>query len=80
MVFSTSPSQECVNVTIVNDNAVEQNEEFLVELDLPPSDLAVSIGALDQTTVLILDDGESLTCDKDPSFVWLVHKHYIIIS
>ena len=58
VVFNTAPSQECVNVIIVNDDIVEPMEVFEIELDIPQIDSAVSIGTLDSTMVLITDDGE----------------------
>ena len=58
VVFASAPSQECVDIVIVDDNDLEQNEFFEVEIDSPQADSAVSIGLLNRTTVLIVDNGE----------------------
>ena len=58
-MFNSAPSQECIQIDIVDDNVVEQNEEFEVEIDSPQFDSAVSLGTNPRTTVLIVDDGKS---------------------
>ena len=59
VVFNSAPSQECIQIDIVDDSVVEQNEEFEVEIDSPQFDSAVTIGANPRATVLIVDDGKS---------------------
>ena len=57
--FSSAPSQECIQIDIVDDSVVEQNEEFEVEIDSPQFDSAVSLGTNPRATVLIVDNGKS---------------------
>lgn len=42
---------------IINDNAVENDEEFLVNFEIEP-DSDVQIGAIDSTCVRIIDDDD----------------------
>ena len=56
-MFNSAPSEECVQIDIVDDSNVEQSEEFEVEIDSPQFDGAVSLGSIRRTTVMIVDDG-----------------------
>ena len=58
VMFVSAPSQECVDIIIVDDSAMEQEELFEVEIDSQQADSAVSIGSLNRTTVAIADNGK----------------------
>ena len=57
-MFVSAPSQECVDIVIVDDNDIEQDEFFEVEIDSQQADGAVSIGSLNRTIVGIVDNGK----------------------
>ena len=57
-MFVSAPSQECVDIIIVDDSVMEQEELFEVEIDSQQADSAVSIGSLNRTTVAITDNGK----------------------
>ena len=57
-MFASAPSEECVDIEIIDDDDFEQNEFFEVEIDSIQDDSAVSIGVLNRTTVQIVDNGE----------------------
>ena len=63
VMFTSAPAEECVPVVIIDDDLLEQNEFFEVEIDIPQADGAVSIGPLNRTVVAIIDDGEYSTVD-----------------
>jgi len=48
-------SMECANISIVNDNRLEENETF--DIELTSSDPAVVLGNDVTTTTIIDDDG-----------------------
>lgn len=60
--FLSAPSQECVSIVIADDSVEEQSEEFEVVIDSPQADGAVSLGPFDRSTVVILDNGEIISC------------------
>ena len=61
-MFNSAPSEECVQIDIVDDSNVEQSEEFEVEIDNPQFDSAISLGSIRRTTVSIVDDGRQDVC------------------
>lgn len=63
VVFVTAPTEECVNVDIIDDNIEEPAEDFEVVIDNPQFDGAISLGVVNRTTVVIVDDGE-LNCSE----------------
>ena len=58
VMFVSAPSQECVEIIIVDDGVMEQEELFEVEIDSQQADSAVSIGSLNRTIVAIADNGK----------------------
>lgn len=58
VMFVSAPSQECVDILIVDDGDMEQEEFFEVEIDSQQADSAVSIGSLNRTVVVIADNGK----------------------
>ena len=69
VMFVSAPSEECVNIIIVDDSVMEQEELFEVEIDSQQADSAVSIGSLNRTTVTITDNGKIYiihVCDTIP--------------
>ena len=62
-VFNGSTSRQCAEVTIINDSAVENSEDFTISIS--SDDNAVQFG-VSVATIVILDDGDStlslLTC------------------
>ena len=58
VMFVSAPSQECIDIVIVDDNDIEQDEFFEVEIDSQQADGAVSIGSLNRTIVGIVDNGK----------------------
>ncbi len=57
VVFAPGVSQVCVNVSILEDEAVEYDESFT--LSLTSADPAVVIGSIGTTEVTILEDDDS---------------------
>ena len=59
MSFGANTEEQCVNISIRDDNVVEQTESFYVTLE-GPSDLddSVSLGPIQQVITIINDDGE----------------------
>lgn len=68
-MFVSAPSQECIDILITDDNNVEQDEFFEVEIDSQQTDVAVSIGSLNRTIVGIVDNGK-LACILH---TWIIH-------
>ena len=52
---SSGASEMCFEIAIRNDDVVESNEEFLVNLQIPGGTNA-DIGTIDSTCVQIIDD------------------------
>lgn len=66
-MFMSAPSQQCVDIGIVDDSDMEQDEFFEVEIDSQQADSAISIGSLNRTIVSIADDGKVyVTCILRP--------------
>ena len=57
-MFVSAPSQQCVDIVIVDDNNAEPDEFFEVEIDSQQADSAVSIGSFNRTIVAIADNGK----------------------
>ena len=57
-MFVSAPSQQCVDIVIIDDNDAEPDEFFEVEIDSQQADSAVSIGLLNRTIVAIADNGK----------------------
>ena len=55
---SLGPSEICFNVTIIDDNAVEINEEFLINFQIQ-SGTSAQPGAISSTCISITDDDDS---------------------
>ena len=51
---SPGPSEICFEIDIINDNVVENEEEFLVSFQIPGSD--AEIGTVGFTRIRIIDD------------------------
>ena len=58
--FGANTREQCVDISIRDDDVVEQTESFIVTLERPP-DLndSVSLSPTKQTITIINDDGES---------------------
>ena len=61
MRFGANTREQCVAISIRDDDVVEQTESFIVTLEGPPnlSDI-VSLSPTKQTITIINDDGESI--------------------
>jgi hypothetical protein len=59
VMFVSAPSEQCVDIVIVDDSDMEPDEFFEVEIDIQQADSAVSIGPLNRTAVAISDDGRA---------------------
>lgn len=78
VVFVTAPSQECVNIDIVDDNIEESNELFEVVIDNPQFDDAISLGVIDRTTVVIMNDGELNYSKIRISIIYHVYRFHLL--
>ena len=59
LTFRSNTPEQCVVISIRDDDIVEQRESFYVTLEGPPGlDDRVSLGPTQQMVVIIDDDGE----------------------
>ena len=59
LTFSSDGNTECLNVTIMDDNALEADQTFSVTLTTSEEDVGVVNG---MTTVTITDNDSKLRC------------------
>ena len=62
---SSGPSTTCFNISITDDEIVENDEEFLVSFEIPPGTNA-NTGMINTTHVVIVDD--------DGKILWLADE------
>ena len=55
LTFNSDISRTTINVTLLNDNIVEGDEDFLARLEVPSTEMDVVLSK-DNATITILDD------------------------
>lgn len=74
-VFTFQPlvTRSCITINIIDDNIVENTEQFSVSLSSPSSTVTVIIGQPRQATVVIRDNDEEVPSPSPPGKNKSVH-------